>query len=122
MNRRNLWERVGGGYAVVDNVPKVYQDVLNERETVRGLGTRDEKEVMRLKPAKLLEIQAEVHRLVNGHHADTCSLMQEAAATMRDRREMSPYGDTLTAYDQQTFDRKGAVAHRAPDVRAHRHS
>ena len=85
MDRKNLRERKGGGYAVVYYVPTELRHIVRKRQIVRGLETQDEKEAMRLKPSKLLEIQGEVNALVNGHEYSCTNMTKEAAdyATQR---------------------------------------
>jgi len=66
MNRKSVFKRKGGGYAVRYHVPAELRKTLGKREIVRGLNTADRHEAMILKTGKLLEIQAEVFQLISG--------------------------------------------------------
>jgi len=66
MNRKSVFKRKGGGYAVRYHVPAELRKTLGKREIVRGLNTADRHEAMILKTGKLLEIQAEVFKLISG--------------------------------------------------------
>lgn len=125
MNRRYLKrrpDRDGGTWYVVYNVPKPYQGKHGlPREIVRTLGTKDVKEAMSRKHPKLLEIQADAHRLVNGNRKDTFSLMAAAREMARDRRGMDPYGRDVDGLDLQIADRAESIADRdGSSSRAHR--
>lgn len=58
--RKNLCQRVGGGWAVVFYVPHHLRKLMGKREIVRGLGTTVLREANRRKTAKLAEIYREV--------------------------------------------------------------
>jgi len=122
MNRKYLRKRPSGGFAAVYFVPTEFRAKLGgKREIVRGLGTNDEKEAMRRKTAKLLEIQAEVHRLVNGELGDTAWIMKEAAEYARMRRGIDPDDPVLDGIDLQISNTAEIIAdHDKTDSRAHR--